>query len=55
MKRIIFFLFILISLAVKSQDPIAIGCDILITNGKIIDGAGNSWYYGSIAVKDGKN
>lgn len=29
-------------------------CDILITNGKIIDGTGNSWYYGNIAVKDGK-
>jgi N-acyl-D-amino-acid deacylase len=29
-------------------------CDILITNGKIIDGTGNNWYYGNIAVKDGK-
>jgi N-acyl-D-amino-acid deacylase len=29
-------------------------CDILITNGKIIDGAGNSWYNGNIAIKDGK-
>jgi N-acyl-D-amino-acid deacylase len=29
-------------------------CDILIKNGKIIDGTGNSWYYGDIAVKDGK-
>lgn len=29
-------------------------CDILIINGKIIDGTGNNWYYGNIAVKDGK-
>lgn len=29
-------------------------CDILITNGKIIDGTGNSWYYGNIAVKNGR-
>lgn len=29
-------------------------CDILIKNGKIIDGSGNNWYYGDIAVKDGK-
>ncbi len=29
-------------------------CDILIHNGKIIDGTGNSWFYGDIAVKDGK-
>lgn len=29
-------------------------CDILIRNGKIIDGTGNSWYYGDIAIRDGK-
>ncbi len=28
--------------------------DIIIKNGKIIDGTGNSWFYGDIAVKDGK-
>jgi N-acyl-D-amino-acid deacylase len=28
--------------------------DLLIRNGKIIDGTGNSWYYADIAVKDGK-
>ena len=28
--------------------------DILIRNGKIIDGTGNNWYYGNLAVKDGK-
>ena len=31
-----------------------ISCDILIKNGKIIDGTGNSWFYGNLAVKDGK-
>lgn len=34
-----------------AQQP---SCDILIQNGKIIDGTGNSWFYGDIAVKDGK-
>ncbi len=29
-------------------------CDVLIKNGKIIDGTGNSWYYGDIAVRQGK-
>lgn len=29
-------------------------CDILITNGKIVDGTGNNWYYGTVAVKNGK-
>jgi N-acyl-D-amino-acid deacylase len=28
--------------------------DVLIRNGKIIDGAGNCWYYGDVAVKEGK-
>ncbi len=54
MKWILPFWFFTISFAAQSQNPIAIGCDILITNGKIIDGTGNSWYYGNIAVKDGK-
>ncbi|TDH24021.1 D-aminoacylase [Segetibacter sp. 3557_3] len=30
------------------------GPDLLIRNGKIIDGTGNSWYYGDVAVKNGK-
>ncbi|KAI9549997.1 putative D-aminoacylase-like [Daphnia sinensis] len=28
--------------------------DLIIRNGKIIDGTGNSWYHGDVAVKDGK-
>lgn len=28
--------------------------DILIKNGKIIDGAGNSWYYGDVAIRKNK-
>lgn len=28
--------------------------DLIIKNGKIIDGAGNPWYYGDVGVKDGK-
>ena len=28
--------------------------DILITNGRIVDGAGNNWFHGDIAVRDGK-
>lgn len=47
MKWIFFLLFF--PLAVLAQD-----CDLLIKNGKIIDGTGNSWYYGNMAVKDGK-
>jgi N-acyl-D-amino-acid deacylase len=49
MKWILFFLFFTITFTAQSQD-----CDLLITNGKIIDGTGNNWYYGTIAVKNGK-
>ncbi len=28
--------------------------DIIVRNGKIIDGTGNSWYYADIATRDGK-
>jgi N-acyl-D-amino-acid deacylase len=28
--------------------------DYIIFNGRIVDGTGNSWYYGDIAVRDGK-
>ena len=47
MKWLLFLLFI-------PSAAVAQNCDILIINGKIIDGTGNSWYYGNIAVKDGK-
>ncbi|MFT3748068.1 MAG: D-aminoacylase [Agriterribacter sp.] len=29
-------------------------CDILIKNGKIINGTGNNWYYGDVAIKADK-
>ncbi|HRP57124.1 amidohydrolase family protein, partial [Agriterribacter sp.] len=44
------FLFLL-PFSAFAQQP---AYDILIHNGKIIDGTGNSWYYGDVAVRDGK-
>ena len=41
-------IFSLLSFSAQSQ------YDVLILNGKIIDGPGNSWFYGDVAVKDGK-
>ena len=47
--------FILILLSIVSCELNAqTHADILITNGRILDGTGNSWFYGSIAIKDGK-
>ena len=54
MKWILSLLLFSITASVQSQNQAVTGCDILIINGKIIDGTGNSWYYGNIAVKDGK-
>lgn len=48
-KRII--LLLLIPCCLHAQQT---NCDVLIRNGRIIDGTGNSWYYGDVAVKDGK-
>ena len=28
--------------------------DLLIKNGKIMDGTGNPWFFGDVAIKDGK-
>jgi len=51
MKWMLLFVSVLLSSWLFAQIA---DCDILIKNGKIIDGTGNSWYYGNIAIKDGK-
>lgn len=48
--KIIFIALLSIPFALKAQEQV----DILIKNGRIIDGTGNSWIYGDIAIKDGK-
>ena len=48
MKRIL-FLFTAVPFISLGQQA-----DILIKTGKILDGTGNSWYYGDIAVQNGK-
>jgi N-acyl-D-amino-acid deacylase len=45
------FALLLFSIALNAQSQ---HYDIVVTNGKIIDGTGNSWYYGSVGIKDGK-
>jgi N-acyl-D-amino-acid deacylase len=48
MKSILFIFLSFISITCFAQ------ADILIRNGRILDGTGNSWYYGDVAIKDGK-
>jgi N-acyl-D-amino-acid deacylase len=49
MKTILLLLCVLPALTGFAQ-----AYDLLIRNGKIIDGTGNSWYYADVAVKNGK-
>ena len=45
----LFLLLITMPLFVTGQQA-----EILIKNGRVMDGTGNSWYYADVAVKDGK-
>ncbi|MFC4231309.1 amidohydrolase family protein [Parasediminibacterium paludis] len=47
--RPFYFLFCLLPVLATAQQA-----DILIKNGKILDGTGNSWYYADVAVTNGK-
>ena len=47
--RILFLAISLLAFQVQAQQY-----DLLLINGKIVDGTGNSWYYGDVAIKDGK-
>ncbi|MCW3082590.1 D-aminoacylase [Segetibacter sp.] len=46
------FLLVLFLLSFAIPDDVSV--DIIIRNGKILDGTGNSWYHADVAIKDGK-
>jgi len=48
------FLVLLAALLVINCLSAQTNVDILIKNGRILDGTGNSWRYGDVAVRDGK-
>ena len=50
MKYSLLFCLLFISAGIFAQQQY----DVIIRNGKIIDGTGNSWFYGDIAVKNGR-
>jgi len=50
MNHLVLLLSFLISLSSIAQQ----NADILIKNGRILDGTGNSWFWGDIAIKEGK-
>lgn len=45
---------LVILVLVNTIDSFSQDYDLLLTGGKIIDGSGNSWFYGDVAMKDGK-
>ncbi|RYZ58674.1 MAG: D-aminoacylase, partial [Chitinophagaceae bacterium] len=49
-NAIIFFLLLFIGTSLGAQ----VRADVVIRNGRILDGTGNSWYRGDVAIKDGK-
>jgi dihydroorotase/N-acyl-D-amino-acid deacylase len=51
MKKSLFVLVLLLSAAVFGQQP-ASQYDILIRNGRVVDGAGNPWIYADLGIKD---
>lgn len=50
MKNLILIVLCFLPIALFAQKK----TDILIKNGRIIDGTGNSWFYGDIAIRKGK-
>lgn len=50
MRLLIFLLLAGTSLCSRAQNSF----DVVIRNGKIMDGTGNNWYYADLAVKDGR-
>jgi N-acyl-D-amino-acid deacylase len=49
MKPFFVFCFALLTFTASAQTA-----DIIIRNGRVLDGTGNSWFYSDIAIKDGK-
>jgi N-acyl-D-amino-acid deacylase len=46
--------YLLVGLIFVHQSLFSQSYDVVITNGKIIDGTGNSWYFGDIGIAQGK-
>ena len=48
------FFVLLLATALFQSSGAQTTADVLIKNGRILDGTGNSWFWGDVAVKDGK-
>jgi N-acyl-D-amino-acid deacylase len=50
MKPFLFFVLLASCCSIHAQET----ADLIIRNGRILDGTGNSWYYGGVAIRNGK-
>src|SRR5204862_2738639 len=48
--RVVFILALLVAVPLYAQAPY----DLVIYNGKVIDGSGNPWFYADVAILNGK-
>jgi N-acyl-D-aspartate/D-glutamate deacylase len=48
------FVWLLSNTLLRATDNSAPLCDILIQNGRVVDGSGNPWFYADVAIKDGR-
>jgi len=51
--QLVLFCLLYCSLGSANEQP-ALKCDLLIQNGRVVDGSGNPWFYADIAIKDGR-
>ncbi|MEJ7692895.1 D-aminoacylase [Daejeonella sp.] len=54
MKKLVFTFVLLGTFFLTRAQTAQTIADIIIRNGKVLDGTGNSWFYGDVAIKDGK-
>ncbi|MGY8730670.1 MAG: amidohydrolase family protein, partial [Pirellulales bacterium] len=55
MRAVLLVLFCLLSNSlIGAEEDSPSTCDLLIRNGRIVDGSGNPWFYADIAIKDGR-
>ncbi|MBT4693768.1 MAG: D-aminoacylase [Planctomycetaceae bacterium] len=55
MRDVLLVFFYLLSTSLPgAEKPLSPNCDILIQNGRIIDGSGNPWFLSDVAIKNGR-
>ena len=51
---LLFFVWLLSNTLLRATENPEPRCDILIQNGRVVDGSGNPWFYADVAIQDGR-